>query len=160
MIAEHLQALFDCHYWAHRKIWECIMPLSHEQFHQELDYSVGSIHQQGFHMMTVEDFWFTKLYDLEAPAQPQPRAKYDPRTAFKAKWEQVEQMICNYLQTLAASRLSDTITVAFADGVARSSILWQIISHSLDCRAQTLAMLRKLGAPTVAQDYIQYVWNK
>jgi uncharacterized damage-inducible protein DinB len=33
-------------------------------------------------------------------------------------------------------------------------------NHSTDHRAQTLAGLHKLGAPTVGQDYLNFCWEK
>ncbi len=35
--------------------------------------------------------------------------------------------------------------------------MMQVINHSTDHRAQTLAGLHRLGAPTVAQDYVYFV---
>jgi uncharacterized damage-inducible protein DinB len=33
----------------------------------------------------------------------------------------------------------------------------QVINHSTDHRAQTLAMLHHLGAPTIGQDFLAYL---
>ncbi|PJF26553.1 MAG: hypothetical protein CUN52_15675 [Phototrophicales bacterium] len=38
--------------------------------------------------------------------------------------------------------------------------LVQVANHSTDHRAQTLAGLHQLGATTVEQDYLFYLWEK
>jgi uncharacterized damage-inducible protein DinB len=34
-----LQRMFNYHYWAHRRVWDCVMKLTDEQFEADLHYS-------------------------------------------------------------------------------------------------------------------------
>jgi len=52
MTPEATRKLYNYTYWAFEKVWECITPLTDEQFTQHLDYSLGSIHNQVIHVMS------------------------------------------------------------------------------------------------------------
>ena len=66
-----LQCMFDAHYWAHRRVWDCIMKLTDEQFERDLDYSQGSIHKQCVHTMIVEWMWLSVVRDPHPPQREQ-----------------------------------------------------------------------------------------
>ena len=51
-----LQLMFDYHYQAHHRVWNCIVQLTDEQFQQDLNYSIGSLHRQCVHVLGVERF--------------------------------------------------------------------------------------------------------
>ncbi len=66
MNAAHYRRLIDYSYWAHRRVWDCIMKLSDEQFARPSDYSIGSLHAQVVHTMSSEDLWLRRIRN-EAP---------------------------------------------------------------------------------------------
>ena len=45
---------YDYNYWAQRRVWECVLQLSDEDFRRDLHYSVGSILDQCAHMIIAE----------------------------------------------------------------------------------------------------------
>ena len=59
--------------------------------------------------------------------------------------------------------LTDEVCNASFDWTSDSLRKWQImmhvLNHATDHRAQTLAMLHSLGAPTFAQDMVFYFWG-
>ncbi len=56
-------SMYQYNYWAHRKVWGCVMELSEEDYRQPLDYSIGSIESQVIHTMLVEESYFRFLTD-------------------------------------------------------------------------------------------------
>jgi uncharacterized damage-inducible protein DinB len=153
--------LVDYNYWANRKVWDCVMRLSDEQFTQDLDYSIGSIFVQCVHTMGVESWWFTflqtgKLEFLELEDFPN-------RAAIRTKWDEVETMARAYAASLTPSELEREVTPDFWENKPAIKVweaILQITNHSTDHRAQMLAGLHRLGAPTISQDVLDYIFEK
>jgi len=61
MNASHYRRLVDYNYWAHRRVWDCVTPLTDEQFRRPSDYSIGSLHQLGGRTLE-QDFIFYATY--------------------------------------------------------------------------------------------------
>lgn len=153
--------LYDYNAWANRKVWDCIAQLTEEQFNQELGYSVGSIWRQMFHMMAVESWWFHFLAtgEVVVPEWQQ----FTTRAAIQAEWEKAQAQARRYLETLTAEELQRQVKPPFwedASAIYVSEALAHIVNHSTDHRAQVLAGLHQLEAPTVAQDYLFYLFEK
>ncbi|MCU0515090.1 MAG: DinB family protein [Anaerolineae bacterium] len=157
MNAAHFRELYEYHRALNRRVWfEAVMPLPEAQYRQPLPYSVGSIQQQMVHLMTIEDRWFAGLRGDPLPDFA--RAEdYPDRAGLRAAWDAVEDRRHEYL---AALRDAD-LPVLFADsGLAVWQVLFHVLNHATDHRAQTLALLHGLGAPTFPQDYAIYLWQK
>ncbi|MBZ0309940.1 MAG: hypothetical protein K8I82_28010 [Anaerolineae bacterium] len=152
-------SLYDYNFWAHRRVWECVMQLDEPLFHQELEYSVGSIFIQVVHTMGVEYWWSHFLcegvYDFLNPDD------YPTRDFIRATWDKSEMYIRAYLDSLTDEALQRLVKPKFWDENEVAIPVWQallqVANHSTDHRAQTLAGLHRLGAPTVGQDYLDYL---
>lgn len=162
MTKEFFQELFDYTYWAHRRVWACVVQLSEEQFTEALDSSVGSLHEQCLHTMSVEFWWFRFLATdtLEFLQAEQ----YPARATLRAKWDETEEQVRAYLETLTPDELQREVRPDFWDEGAQPIQVWQalfqVANHSTDHRAQTLASIHRLGGPTVGQDYLAYLFEK
>lgn len=161
MRADYIRELFEYNDWAHRRVWDCIMELSDEQFNQHLDYSIGAIRKQVLHTIAVERAYFLFLTTGNW-GNPLPRDLTD-RYEIRALWDAFNGEAQAYLMHLTDEELDREVDYQFVGQPPRRSQVWemlmQVYSHSLDHRAQTLAMLHRLGAPTVMQDFIQFVWS-
>jgi uncharacterized damage-inducible protein DinB len=160
MNASAFRHFYDYHFTENRKIWDSyVIPLTHEQFTQCVDYSHGSVRDQIVHLMSVDDAWFSGLRRAENP-EPFGRATSDDRTSIRAYWDNVEQNMRDYLAELRDDML---FKKPFADGEDKDLILWQVllhvVNHGTDHRAQLLRLLHDLGAKTTSQDYIFYVYD-
>lgn len=155
----YFRDLYTYTFWADRQVWNCITTLTEDQFKYDLDYSLGSIWVQCVHMMAVEYWWLTYLstgeldfLDLE---------DYPTFDSIRAKWDQVEAMVMRYLDTLTPDELTRQVHPDFWDELEPPIFVWQallqVANHSTDHRAQILAGLHQLGAPTVGQDYLSYL---
>lgn len=163
MNTEQVRKLFDYSFWAHRRVWECVEPLTESQFTRPSDYSIGSIHDQVVHTMSAEWLWLSRINGV-SPESLYLTADYPTRAAIRAKWDEIEADWCAYLDTLQDHQLSDVLTYISLKGKAtRHSPLWEVlthlVNHGTDHRAQTLALIHQVGGKTVEQDFIFYAWE-
>ncbi len=155
MRADEIRQLYDYHFALNRRVWdESVMALTDEQYIQQLDYSVGSIRNQTVHVMSIDERWFSGLRGLEVPDFLNPD-EFPSRAIVRARWDEVEQMMRGYLESLTDEALDSMF-----EGLAVWQVLLHVLNHGTDHRAQMLAMLHRLDAPTFAQDYVIYLWRK
>lgn len=160
MNADAFRHFYSYHFNENRTIWDTyIMPLTQKQFVQPVDYSIGSVRNQVVHMMNVDDIWFSPLRGLEFPDWLDPD-DFNDRRVIRAHWDEVEKQMRDYLATLRDDMLFEK---PFPEGEDENLILWQVllhvVNHGTDHRAQLLRVLHDLGAKTVSQDYIFYVYD-
>ena len=161
MNVDAFRQYYDYHFGMNRYIWNTfIMPLPQAQYIQKLDYSVGSVRNQLVHMANVDETWFRQLRGLDFIDWRDPNA-YDDRDKLRTEWDQVEQMMRDYLANLRDDML---FTKPFPDHEEdKDLILWQVllhvVNHGTDHRAQLLRMLNDLGVKTSPQDYIFYAYD-
>jgi len=156
MTPDQFRAYYDYHFAANRKLWDTsIMTLTDDQYLQKLDYSIGSIRNQMVHLMNVEERWFSGLRGVEVPGFINP-VHIHTREKLREKWDVVEADMRAYLATLTDDKIGSVYDGPF--------FVWQVllhvVNHATDHRAQTLAMLHQLGAPTFAQDYAYFIIGK
>jgi uncharacterized damage-inducible protein DinB len=160
MYTNAFRHFYEYHFNENRKIWDTyITPLSLEQFTQNVGYSHGSVRNQIIHLISVDDTWFSGLRRVEIPESLNP-ANFDDRKIIRAYWDNVEKNMRDYLAKLRDDMLFDK---PFADGEDKDLILWQVlfhvVNHGTDHRAQLLRLLNDLGVKTGPQDYIFYVYD-
>ncbi len=160
MDANAFRHFYNYHFAENRKIWESyVTPLSQEQFIRNLGYSYGSVRDQIVHLMSVDHAWFSGLRGVEIPKDLDP-ADFNDRTALRARWDNVEEIMRDYLVKLRDEML---VKKPFTEGEDQDLILWQVllhvVNHGTDHRAQLLRFLNDLGIKTESQDYIFYVYD-
>ncbi|MCG8350148.1 MAG: DinB family protein [Chloroflexales bacterium] len=161
MNANAFRHLYTYHFTENRKLWDSyVTPLSYDQFTQHVDYSHGSVRDQIVHLMSVDEVWFCELQGVE-PSEPPPSTNVDDRNIIRAYWDSVEQRMCDYLTALRDNMLFDTPIEEPEED--KDLIVWQVlfhvVNHGTDHRAQMLRLLSDLGVKTTSQDYIFYVYD-
>lgn len=160
MNRDYFIELYDYTDWANRKVWDCVLQLSEDDFRKPLDYSVGSIFEQCVHTMAVESWWLHFLYTGELHFISN-LDDYPDRSSIRTKWDEVSATNRAYLLTLTDEELQRHVKPEFWDenevAITVAQALCQVANHSTDHRAQILAMLHKLHAPTVGQDFLDYL---
>jgi uncharacterized damage-inducible protein DinB len=161
--ADNIRTLFEYHFALNRRVWdECISALTDEQFTRDLAYSLGAIRNQTVHMMSVDQRWLARLRQMEVPASLKPLDFLD-RSAVRVYWDRVEADIRAYLSGLTDADLTAIRHYPTSRRGPSTSEVWQIlvhvVNHGTDHRAQLLAMLFQLGAPTLEQDMMLYWWD-
>lgn len=158
MNADAFRHLYEYHFTINRKIWDtCIVPLTQEQFVQKVDYGVGSIRNQVVHMLNIDERWFSGLRGLPIPGFLNP-VYYHNRDKIRAKWDEVEAGMREYLVTLRDENLFDKPFLAIDnDPIALWQVLIHVANHGTDHRAQLLMLLNQTGIKTFPQDYGDYI---
>lgn len=159
MNANAFRHFYEYHFTENRKIWDSyVTQLSHKQFTQNVDYSHGSIRDQIFHLISVDDTWFSDLRSVTLP-KPLTPADFPDLESIRTHWDNVEQNMRDYLAELRDDMLS-TKPLAGED---KDLIVWQVllhvVNHGTDHRAQLLRLLNDLGVKTTSQDYIFFVYD-
>jgi uncharacterized damage-inducible protein DinB len=163
MNTDSIRTLYDYHFALNRRIWdECITALTDEQFVEEIPYSLGAIRNQVVHMMAVDAIWFARLEEVNVPPALDP-AHFNDRATARRVWDAIEERMRLYLEHLRDSRLDYVVTYTTRRFGECQSPSWQIlthvITHGVDHRAQVLAGLHALGAPTLEQDLMIHLWD-
>ncbi len=109
---------------------------------------MGSIRNQTVHLMSTDQRWFTGLRGSPPPDHLDP-ADFPNRAAVRARWDRIVADMRETLANLSDERLGE----AFIEEIQVWEILYHVLNHGTDHRAQLLAMLDQLGAPTFPQDY-------
>lgn len=162
MTPEALRLLFDYHYWAFDRVWDCVWSLSEAQFTQEIDYSIGSIRNHLVHVMAGTQRWIYRLRAQEAPDVPA-YDDYPTRAAVRAKWDALKTEMLDYVHSLDQAQLNERIrwTIA-ARGINCDNYRWELLlhvaNHGTDHRAQMLALMNtQFGVQTGEQDLVFYL---
>jgi len=162
MNLKQVRTLFDYHYASFDRIRSCAAALSHEQFVAGSSYSVGSVRNQLAHCLMVDIRWLARLN-----RQPPPEMEYadfpDQATLWR-EWEDVQEQVMAYVNRLNAEDLDEVVDLDFPErGGLRRSRRWQIlfhmVNHGTDHRAQILALLAGFGATTFEQDLMLHLWS-
>lgn len=149
MDANGFRRLYDYHFSQNRRLWDhCTAHLTQSQYVQKLDYSVGSIRNQMVHMMNIDERWFCDLRGQEVPGLLNPVYFHRP-AAIRERWDGVEADMRAYLAALQGADLEHPLEI----GMQVWEVLFHVLNHGTDHRAQVLVMLHHLGVPTWPQDY-------
>lgn len=165
MNAAAMQVMFRYHHWANRKVWECIVPLSDAQFHQEHDYSHGSLCQQAYHLMVSELYTLAivdpAIYDEYQALQS---GDFTTRDALRTQWDAYVVRLDAMLDTLIDDDLQASAGMPSRRGTVFTVPLWQcfmtMIDHATDHRAQMLALIHSLGGATCEQGFFFYLLER
>jgi uncharacterized damage-inducible protein DinB len=150
-----IRSMFDYHYAVNRKIWDTsVMALTDEQFRQQVDYSVGSVRNQVVHLINIDERWFSGLRGVEVPGFTNP-VYYHTREKVRAYGDQVEAGVRAYLNALTEEQVH-----ADFENLKVWQVLVHVANHGTDHRAQLLRLLHDLGAPTLPQDFVFWLWGK
>jgi len=145
--AQAMQALFAYDAYAtSRLVSECLAVLSDAQLDRNLGYSHKSVRAQLGHLMMASKYWLDRAFgtDLDAGVQ----------TLFAAGVDLAADVSDAQLMEPVEYRTSQGREAANI----RWELLWHLVNHNTDHRAQTLAMLHELDAPTFEQDLMIYFW--
>jgi uncharacterized damage-inducible protein DinB len=164
MNVDHIRTLYDYNYGLHRRVWDCIMHLSDEQFVQDVDYSIGSVRNHMVHVMGADERWFARIQGGPVPGFPN-IDDFPTRDLAFEKWKAAEAGILKYVYSLEDADLMRMVDYDMPNrgGMKRSAvweILTQVINHGTDHRAQVLSILHRMGAPTLEQDLILYLYSR
>ena len=163
MNPDDTRILFEYNYRMHRQVWNCIMRLTEAQFAQAVPYSRGSLRDHCLHLIGGDRRWLARLKGTPVPPYPTPEDAPD-RDTVRAMWDVNEVLMMGYVGTLTDKDLRRILLYDMPNrGGMKATPVWQIlihlINHGTDHRSQMLRILHDLGAPTIEQDFLVYLWN-
>ncbi len=163
MTVDGIKMLFDYHYGMFDSIWASVDQLTVDQFAEENGYSLGSVRNHMVHCMNVDDRWLARIQELTPPDVLDEYA-FPDQASVRAEWGAIRERVLAYVSGLTDSQLEEFVPIVISGRFTeprptmRRDILLHVVNHSTDHRAQILARLHELGAPTLEQDLILYVW--
>ena len=153
-----INTIWHYNYWAHHQMLDCVSHISETDFKREVDYSMGSVHRQVVHVMWAESIWYARINGLPRPEYTV--TDYPTLAAIRDKWSDIEAQWRAYLDRLTETELHSTFDYVRGNNEAITSvvyeILWHIVNHGTDHRAQILQLSHTYGAPTFEQDMFFY----
>ena len=161
----HFVELYGYTDWANRRVWDCVMKLSQEDFEKHLTFSIGSIYEQCTHTMGVEYWWphYLKTDEVRFMSDEE-RKLYTDRALLRQRWDEISAANQAYVATLTDDDLQRTVQLPFWKdkdiAITVAQALTQVVNHSTDHRSQIMAMLHTLGGDGVEQDYLMYLHQK
>lgn len=157
MTVDDVIQLVDYMYWANCQMWDCVMTLDEGQRKTPLTYSIGSIHAQLAHMVSIDNLWINYLWHGEVEFLQ--TSYFKSIEQVRAEWDALESETRDYLSTLTDDDLIHEIKVDFLNlpPIKLGDMLLQLINHATDHRAQILAGIHQFGGQTVEQDYMRYI---
>jgi len=167
MTTETIRLMLDYHIWANRQVWQCIESISDEQFTQEHKHSIGSVHNQAFHLMFTD--WYTLVWlEGQVPAKDDPaflhQESYPDRAAIREKWDLLESELNAFAESLTDEKLATPMNVPMGDAGGFDTnwgeILLTTVNHGTNHRAQILAVINQLGGETVEQGLFFYLLQR
>lgn len=146
-----LKSMLNYNTWANQQVWNCIQSLTDEQFNQAHEYSIGSVYEHAYHLMST-DYWTLKMLDgTDAPDAPQ-KEEFTSRDAIWARWQEIDKAYHAWLDNASDDDLNGEIGFQETDKLnvsgSRAEYLMIIENHTTNHRAQTLALIHQLGGET------------
>ena len=130
-----------------RLVGECMAGLTDEQLDRSFGYSHDTVRAQLAHLMMGGQYWLARAFDTQIPGSVS--------SIFSAA----------AALTMGATEADLLEPVEYTTGAGveaaniRWEMLWHLVNHGTDHRAQALAFLHELGAPTFEQDMMIYFWD-
>jgi uncharacterized damage-inducible protein DinB len=164
MLPEMVRTLYEYNQWAHERVWACIQMLDDAQFTRPFEYSLGSVRDQIVHVMSVDARWFARLAGDSLMPHLQ-AVDYGTVAAARVPWQVTALRNREIMDSLTDGQLEEEIAYDMPRyGGPKRSTRWQIVAHVVnhgtDHRGQILGLLHQLGAPTVEQDLMFYLWEQ
>ena len=165
MDSKTIGALFDYHYGMFESIWALAQQLTRAQFVADNGYSLGSVRNHLVHCMNVDDRWLARLQETTLP-EVLDEETFPDVASIRPEWDAVRERVLAYVANLTPAELEASVSVAIAGRYSepqrcrRWEALLHMVNHGTDHRAQILARLHELGAPTLEQDLMLYLWDR
>ncbi|MCP5098068.1 MAG: hypothetical protein GY943_21175 [Chloroflexi bacterium] len=167
MQLETVRTMFDYHIWANRQVWDCIESITYELFTQEHDHSIGSLHNQAYHLMHTDwstALWFAGLMPKEGDPDYITQEEFPDRASIRQKWDEAEAKFSAFLESLTDEKLNETMQMPKSKEETFDTNLGEMLmatfNHGTNHRAQIMALINKFGGKTVEQGLYFYLMGR
>lgn len=157
MTVDEIRTLFEYNAWANQRTLEACAPLTDEQFTRALGSSFASLRDTLFHILGAEWIWLER-WRGGSPRALLPAAEFPTLAAVGERWRVVEREMRSYLAGLTDEALTRPLTYVNLKGdtwtYPLGQTMYHVTNHATYHRGQITTLLRQLGAPAVATDYL------
>lgn len=157
---EHILVLYGYQYHANSRIRQAAEKVSVEQYYDDSGYSHGSLHGLLFHVLRIEHVWRTILQTGAPPDLPLILKDFPDLPSLETRWQEEEQAMQQYIETLSDSDLDAEIAATDWRGVThkmkRWHILLHVILHGMQHRSEAAELLTTFGQSPGNLDFIFY----
>ena len=163
MTLKELETLYEYGYWANKKLFDVIWPLTLEQFTQPVAGSYGSIRNTLVHAMSAEWGWLDRCGgEVRGPAlKPD---DYPTAESLIEAWNRVEAYVREFLSKLKDEDLARDVEFTIPDLEKQSKCLGDLMQHAavhgIHHRGQVALLLRMLGYAPGNFDILFYYADK
>jgi uncharacterized damage-inducible protein DinB len=156
-----LHQLYDYNYWARDQQLRACAALSEEKFLRPMGNSFSSVRDTMAHLVAAEWVW-QERWNGRSPTREEAKAfaaeTFPTLAVVEERWRANERQVRAFLATLTPERLLGPLSYVNIAGERWSYPLWQtllhVVNHQTYHRGQVTTLLRQLGAPTVATDFL------
>jgi uncharacterized damage-inducible protein DinB len=158
-----IKLLYDYNYWANQRILAMTAQVTPEQFVAPSSHSFSSLRGTLVHTLDVEFSWRLVLQGQGFP--PEMKAADFPTTgAIQERWQQEEQTMQAYLDTLHDEDLAGIIRYPVGGGVVRERLLWHIlfhvVNHGMQHRSEAANLLTIYGQSPGEIDFNLFIHER
>ena len=152
-----LRTLFAHNDWARDKLMESALPLSDDALDRPFEMGMGCLRGTLEHLWRAERYWLDRWQGSADGRPPEPDLGIATlRDRFRATARERD----DFLDGLGASGESQQIKFIRPDGASREyplgDMMLHVCNHGVHHRAQTLNMMRHVGADTTDLDYVWF----
>jgi uncharacterized damage-inducible protein DinB len=144
--------LFEYHFSENKRVLTLAKELSDAKLKAEVNYSMGGILSHLQHLVSVDDGWTCDITEL-APLIDDPK-----ELALEALMDFTLEIEKRVFSFLSEQSNDDFFQKPISDGEDKDLYLWQIlfhiVNHGTDHRAQLHRLLHDQGVKTESQDYV------
>jgi uncharacterized damage-inducible protein DinB len=151
---EYCRMLVRYTYWARDVQIQACSTLTEEQFTRPMGSSFSSVRDTLVHLATVEWVWLERWLGRSPAAMWKPE-NFSTLESIRARWQEVEAAVRDFVAALAQERLDSAVTYTNFRGEQWTYPLWMLIAHLANHqsyhRGQITTLLRQhgLSAPMV-----------
>jgi uncharacterized damage-inducible protein DinB len=163
MTVKDLEVLYDYAYWANRKLFSVIAPLTTEQFTRRVAGSYGSIRDTMVHVLSAEAGWLDRCGGPKRGPRLNP-ADFPTVESVIQAWNRVEAHVRDFLAKLKDEDLARNAEYATDRSEKLSMPLGELLQHAANHgvhhRGQVALLLRLLGHAPGNFDMLVYYAEK
>src|SRR5437879_12420696 len=115
MNVTQIRELYEFNAWAHRRVFDALVPLPAAQYLEDRKSSHGGIHGTLCHIVWAEQLWLTRWLGAPPPAVAQGR-DLGSLAEVRARWEDVETKRQAILEGLYDAKLTARLLVQLSIG--------------------------------------------
>jgi uncharacterized damage-inducible protein DinB len=158
-----LRELFGYNYWARDRQLEACRVLTEEQFLRPMGNSFSSVRDTLAHLVASEWVWLQRWKGrsptrADADVKELAAENFPTLESIQRRWLAVERDLRAYLAGLPEQALGQSLTYVNLAGQTWTYPLWctllHVVNHQTYHRGQVTTLLRQLGVPAVALDFL------